>query len=669
MEDNCKEFRKSKIEIKNEFENCKKHNKLDIQTLKNLLSHCNIIPEIIECYLNIIKEEEPNSFLEELYFYYPVLTVEICAKFGVQKKISEKERFFNLISQLSSISYQYSESKLRDFIYKEIKSYVELENIIPKNEKKLLEIKRKEEKQKRENEKKERQKINKKELIDENKKEKKELENDIYCRWFNRYNTAIDYKDEENEEYLFYNLSNSLISEFNKDKKCFKRRIMLINEIIISLEKALAKKKEEKRFGKHFEFLCIALTNCEMDNKKSLGELKPILSSIDREFSIPKFMDINEIKIWLNKNNINYNITNTKISINYNKINFIIDDYTLYNLDENIIKSILNSTRYDYREILESNKKFDEYINNNKYMEGILMKIIKKYSHSELAYSSIEKLFNIDKSEYKELFEELSEKIENYIYILPYNCTFDTERTCKNPMKIIIDPYKQKYKLEIKYLNNDLELDLLLKDFTNLAFRKFAFEHELHLLVTVLLFFLYINEDQTLNSLTKEITDKGEVNIINYIDDNIELNESKKISNEAGNLFELLSYGKVQKQFTLKQLLFIVNEQNDELNYEVFKKNYENYSKKTLINILEEFPENQLFSKYIIKILEILKNKKDDELTNKYLNNVLIVKKDDFNEDNNNTFNLLEDENCFLTSEFERYDNHLYVEKFLKNKK
>ena len=36
---------------------------------------------------------------------------------------------------------------------------------------------------------------------------------------------------------------------------------------------------------------------------------------------------------------------------------------------------------------------------------------------------------------------------------------------------------------------------------------------------------------------------------------------------------------------------------------------------------------------------------------------------------NNNTFNLLEDENCFLTSEFERYDNHLYVEKFLKNKK
>ena len=78
-----------------------------------------------------------------------------------RKKISEKERFFNLISQLSSISDQYSESNLRDFIYKEIKSYVELENIIPKDEKKLLEIKRKEEKQKRENEKKERQKINK----------------------------------------------------------------------------------------------------------------------------------------------------------------------------------------------------------------------------------------------------------------------------------------------------------------------------------------------------------------------------------------------------------------------------------------------------------------------------------------------------------------------------
>ena len=32
---------------------------------------------------------------------------------------------------------------------------------------------------------------------------------------------------------------------------------------------------------------------------------------------------------------------------------------------------------------------------------------------------------------------------------------------------------------------------------------------------------------------------------------------------EAGNMFELLCYGDIQKQFTLKQLLFIANENKD----------------------------------------------------------------------------------------------------------
>jgi len=51
----------------------------------------------------------------------------------------------------------------------------------------------------------------------------------------------------------------------------------------------------------------------------------------------------------------------------------------------------------------------------------LFIKIIKKYSCSSLAISSIEKIFNINKKDYKELFKELSDNIENYIYLIPYD--------------------------------------------------------------------------------------------------------------------------------------------------------------------------------------------------------------------------------------------------------
>ena len=97
-----------------------------------------------------------------------------------------------------------------------------------------------------------------------------------------------------------------------------------------------------------------------------------------------------------------------------------------------------------------------------------------------MAVSSLERSFNINKNDYKELFKELSENIEKYIYLMPYDCLFDTERTFKNPMKIIIDPYKEKFVLDRKYINNNLELESVLEEFCNIIFRKFCFEHEIH---------------------------------------------------------------------------------------------------------------------------------------------------------------------------------------------
>ena len=59
------------------------------------------------------------------------------------------------------------------------------------------------------------------------------------------------------------------------------------------------------------------------------------------------------------------------------------------------------------------------------------MKVIKKFFQSKLAITSIERLFSIEKKEYEQLFKVLSEDIENYIYIMPYYCIYNTERTVK----------------------------------------------------------------------------------------------------------------------------------------------------------------------------------------------------------------------------------------------
>ena len=273
-------LRKSKEEILKEFKEYKNTNKPDLEKLKNLLSHCNIVPEIIEAYLDILKNEDNNYFLKELFLYYPILPIEICKKFGVQKTESEKDKFFNLIENLLDIGTQEKnvDINLINFLKKKINNYEEIKQLIPKDElKKELELNEKE-------------------------KEKKELIPFKYSRWFISCNTEIDFKTEKNEEFLFYHLSNSLISEFTKEQRCFVNRIELIDIFIELFKEIYSKRNDGVIFSKYFEFLCIALTNCEK-NKNYVEKLKPIIDSIDKELH-DKYMNLNEIKEYLDKQNI-----------------------------------------------------------------------------------------------------------------------------------------------------------------------------------------------------------------------------------------------------------------------------------------------------------------------------------------------------------------------------
>ena len=95
---------------------------------------------------------------------------------------------------------------------------------------------------------------------------------------------------------------------------------------------------------------------------------------------------------------------------------------------------------------------------------------------------------------------------------------------------------------------------------------------------------------------------KGEL-IYNY-------NEKEK-KGERG--FELLGYGKEIRLFTFFDLLFIANENNDNLDIDTHCKNYIEYNKKKkdLLYELKNFPKNQILSDIIDELYdELLKNPK-----------------------------------------------------------
>lgn len=617
---NVEKVRLSKEKVIEKYKDLKKSGKLTIKSLEDLLLHCNTIQEIIKEYLNMLKDNESYKYKEELITYFQILSNTICLEYNI-KKIPEKERFYNFVDRLLSIENKKYLKPLEALLNEELNNSEELNLILSKQEKESLK----------------------------------------YCRWNYIYYTKVDYKNEENEDYLFYNLTNNILRQFIKNKGSFNVRIQLI-KLIIDLFKEIEPRRKEEKFCEYFEFLCIQLINSELNANYSLKDkITPILNIIEQEIKI-KFFNYDELISYLEKN-FSYKVEKDRIEINYNNNIYIIDDYKKYNINENMLKAVLNKGKYGYLTELNSYMTFSATIDNKNYYNGLFLEIIKKYAKSNLAVSSIEKLFKIDKKKYTKLFEEICDNINNYLIIVGYNST-DTGRTYKNPPRILIDPYKEKFILTKSISNADLFSAL--KDFCNITYRKYAFGHEQHHLTTVLSFFLYSNKTRRLNSLCKEISKSGEIKIIDIKDDE-ELNQIKKtnkfIDNEAGNLFEILCFGEVLKEFNLKQLLFIADERNDNFNYDDYKKKYEEALKDDLDNLLENFPRNQFLSELVMRIKDGIEIEKNLELnygknTEQILGNKTLVKKDEINEDSfigNLDFPLIFDN--------VKYDNHLLDEK------
>ena len=109
---------------------------MNIEILKNLINHCEVIQDIVENYLDNLQKEDKDLFLNELFLYYPILPVELCQKYNVKKNESEKERFFKLIKNLSSIRENKEEIELNliRYLKYEILNFNEMKYLIPKTE-------------------------------------------------------------------------------------------------------------------------------------------------------------------------------------------------------------------------------------------------------------------------------------------------------------------------------------------------------------------------------------------------------------------------------------------------------------------------------------------------------------------------------------------------------
>jgi hypothetical protein len=387
-----------------------------------------------------------------------------------------------------------------------------------------------------------------------------------------------------------------------------------------------------------------------------------VTKSIKSEYN-HQFFGIEEIKKCLNNVNANYTISGNSIIIKNNNFDYVIDNYKNYNFNNNSIIGLLEEFDFSYQKYLQSKQKFNKFIDKKNFFDGLLNEIILNFAKSKLALTSIKKIFNINEDEYKQLFKEVTtEEILKYIYYLPYNNRFDTERTLKVFSKIIIDPFKELMDSSISTIILSSKLYESLKKFVNLVQRKYKFGHELHHLVTVLLFFLYKNNRRRINSLPKEV-ENNKVKILSEKEYK-EKKNNPNVFKEAGNLFEFFIYGKVNVGFYLKELLFIANEKNDELNCEQYKIEYEKCQKKSIDEMLNKFPRDQIFSKLILEIKEGFEeektlNKNFGKSAEEILGNNLISKI----EDNIELFSIEKLENMIITILDYPYNNHLHVNK------
>ena len=167
---------------------------------------------------------------------------------------------------------------------------------------------------------------------------------------------------------------------------------------------------------------------------------------------------------------------------------------------------------------------------------------------------------------------------------------------------ILINTYKDKKFVSFK----NSELNILLSEFSNIVVRKHIFGNEHQHLSEGL---LYFKKKKRLSTLPH--------NIMNGM---VAYDENSEVRGERGEIFELLSYGKVFKVYSIFDLIFMADETNDNLNIDDHLKKYKEFrkKKKSLVEELKNFPKEQTLSDIVNEIYyELIKDQKSYDKLNK----------------------------------------------------
>lgn len=632
---------RSKKEFQKEFDNIKRKEKISLSDLEYLINIEDTNVDFIEFFLNYLKTNKLHrKFIQNIIYLFPIIPKDIGQKYNIIKKLSEKERFYEIFSRICDAEDE-----------KEIQSIIDEQYKFPKELCKLS----------------------------LNQEEKSKLN-----RWDITYNQIVDFKNIENEEYIYYSISNYLISNFQKDKsinkKNYQTSLRQYRNILMDIKELKIEKTDL------FEYIILLILNSEISDSFSLIQNKNLYNkfydSISFTLKKEKLLTIDEMKNEFLKKKFIMEIKDNDIILKYKsyKSLFYIRNYSKYN----ITKAFIEFFCY-YNNINENilSVKFDYLINPKIYFNGLLYKIIEKYVTSNLCYTAINKCFNLDKFNHELIDKEIfTNNIHRYIRYIPYNSKNDTGRTMRKFCKILIDPSKQKMATNIinSICFQNENLYKYLEQFINIVYRKYTFEHEHNHLCNSLLFFLYTNSSDGVNTPPKEIRNnkicspKIDVSKIqnddsntikNYIYTYMDQNEEIKIVFESGILFENIVYGKVHHFFTFKQLLFIANEKNDDLSVNEYTTKFIEISKdkNNTEKLLNEFPNGLILSDLVNKIYIELKNvialpcNKNKNLTiNQLLDGKFICYKDN----NNIQLNSINDiDEIIITEQRGHYDCHV----------
>ena len=607
-------FRKrDKENFKNNYLKLKMKKTITLNELNELMDDDDTNVEYINFYLDIIKEKYKKILDEKLILFFCVLPKEICLKFNVKKNISEKERCYRLLTDISKAK----DSKVLDsIISKELEFPKEFESL---------------------------------NLININKN---------INRWKIYGNKILNFKKIDNEEYFYYTLSNYIINNFidsSISKIAYHNSIKTFFRFLNLLDN---KKKmiEKEKYIKLFEYIILFLLNSQKNSTISqisnINLYEVFVGAIHGEINSDEILDIQQLKKYFQKKSISMEVRNRDIILNNEDT---IKDFQNYYITKQSIDDYLLQPSF-----IQNFIRFDCLINPKYYFDGLLYKIIDKYVNSNLSRTSIYKCFNLKENQCPEIEEEIfSSNIHKYIRFIPYNSYNDTGRTLKQLALIIIDPSKQKMIIKkIEKIMNDVELSEYFEKFVNIVVRKFTFQHEHHHLCNDLLYFFYTDKNESINSPPKQIkNDKViELSLKEYND------KDNSMIKESGYVFETIAYGKIKKIFYFKQLLFIGNEENDKLNVDDYRKKFEEISKtkNNSEDLLQQYTKNNILYELVSKIYFLLKEKFGQNI-NAALEGLVVSQKDnkDIDEKDNKIKSINDLGEYLIIEDDDHYDCHI----------